>query len=327
VVFRLGFLGAGSHAGRSHGLPGIQTGEFSVVAVFDPKAESVQKFRQKLGQNVPDYGTAAAVVNHPEVDAIVIASIDDAHPGQLALAVDAGKPVFCEKPLAVTQEGLVIVHRALVAAERNNVLVTTCHPRNEVENGPYTWVRNVLGNYEGRYGALEHIELNFTYQATETQWKKEGRSLLLDHWGHEVGFMMKLFSLQPFMAMQLADSPDHYAVAGRLNEGVTFFCSGSRRLTTEHYPETITLRFARGTVTVYTLTGKTVFYDHETLEVTFGMATPLSYDETFTGVMKRFARELKTGRSAFSFPELRLIAESGVRLASAVPGPHHFTVR
>jgi predicted dehydrogenase len=322
----LGFLGTGNHAWRSHAIPALQTGEFSLAALFDPSEKSIAKFRQKVGQHVPGYGREEDLINDPNIDAIVIASIDEAHPDQLARVVRARKPVFCEKPLAISREGLVIVNRALIEAETNKVLVTTCHPRNEAENAPYGWVRANLGNLQRKYGALEHVGLDFTYHATDNPWKKEERSLLLDHWGHEIGYMMKLLGWQPFTAIRVADGPDRYAVAGSLSERVTFFCSGSRKLATDHYPETITLRFEGGTETVFTLSGRTTFYDHETLEIGQGMASRLSYDDVFLGVMKRFAREIKAGKSAFTFPQLKLIAGSGVKLATGPAELHNFVV-
>lgn len=326
MVIRLGFLGTGNHAWRSHAIPALQTGEFSLAGLFDPSERSIATFRQKVGQNVPGYGREEDLLRDPDIDAIVIASIDEAHPAQLARVVRARKPVFCEKPLATTQDGLVVVERALVEAETNKVLVTTCHPRNELENAPYGWACANLGNLQRKYGALEHVGLDFTYHATENPWKKEGRSLLLDHWGHEIGYLMKLLGWQPFTAIRLANSPDRYAVAGTLHDGVTFFCSGSRKLETNHFPETITLRFEGGTETVFTLSGRTTFYDHETLELGRGMASPLNYDDVFLGVMKRFAREIKARKSTFSFSQLRVLSGSGVRLATGPAVLHNFTV-
>jgi myo-inositol 2-dehydrogenase/D-chiro-inositol 1-dehydrogenase len=45
---------------------------------------------------------AAALIGDPEVDAVVVASHDSTHADLAVAAVEAGKPVMCEKPLAPT---------------------------------------------------------------------------------------------------------------------------------------------------------------------------------------------------------------------------------
>jgi myo-inositol 2-dehydrogenase / D-chiro-inositol 1-dehydrogenase len=48
------------------------------------------------------YTDANALIDDPDVDAVVIASHDSVHAEQVVAAVRAGKPVLCEKPLAPT---------------------------------------------------------------------------------------------------------------------------------------------------------------------------------------------------------------------------------
>lgn len=50
------------------------------------------------GAAVPADGLA--LIDDPSVDAIVIASHDSTHAGLTLAAINAGKPVLCEKPLA-----------------------------------------------------------------------------------------------------------------------------------------------------------------------------------------------------------------------------------
>jgi myo-inositol 2-dehydrogenase/D-chiro-inositol 1-dehydrogenase len=79
-----------------------------MVADVDPgRAEAA-------AAGVPDArvtGDAFALIEDPSVDAVVIASHDSTHAGLCVAAIRAGKPVMCEKPLALTvDECLDVVH-------------------------------------------------------------------------------------------------------------------------------------------------------------------------------------------------------------------------
>src|SRR5262245_44070116 len=59
-------------------------------------------------------GSFAALLRSPEVDAVAVATPNDAHMSPVIAAAKAGKHVLCEKPLALTsKEG-----RAMAAAVR-----------------------------------------------------------------------------------------------------------------------------------------------------------------------------------------------------------------
>lgn len=93
---RIGRLHARNIARRVAGL------ELAVVA--DPSAEARRQIRDELGVAVAD--DWRAVVDDPRVDAVLVCSPTDAHAEQITAAADAGKPVFCEKPLDVTLESI-----------------------------------------------------------------------------------------------------------------------------------------------------------------------------------------------------------------------------
>lgn len=76
---------------------------FSIPAAFDPAAA--------VGP-VPMLASADAVIHHPEVDCVYIASPPHSHLALLTQAARAGKAVFCEKPLTASIDEA----RACVAA-------------------------------------------------------------------------------------------------------------------------------------------------------------------------------------------------------------------
>ena len=70
-----------------------------LVAVVDTDPEAAQRAAGGMAR-VMD--TLEEALNDPRVDALVIASPTDMHPEQLRAAAAAGRPTFCEKPVART---------------------------------------------------------------------------------------------------------------------------------------------------------------------------------------------------------------------------------
>lgn len=123
MTLRIGLIGCGGigqeHARRlHHKLVGAQ-----VVALNDINQAATVAFADAAGIDAKFYATAQELINAPEVDAIVVASWGPAHEEQVLAAIAAGKPVFCEKPLATTAEGAKRIVDAEMAAGRKLVQV------------------------------------------------------------------------------------------------------------------------------------------------------------------------------------------------------------
>jgi len=113
----LGLIGAG-RIGRVHAesitrrLVGAK-----LVAVSDPFGDAAQRC-------ATDFGIPAAHQDHrallddPAIDAVVICSSTDTHTRLIIEAAEAGKHVFCEKPIALD---LAEIDRALATVERCGV--------------------------------------------------------------------------------------------------------------------------------------------------------------------------------------------------------------
>lgn len=110
---RIGILGLG-RIGAFHAetLSGLDVVESLVVA--DPFAEAAKTAAERFGAEVADSPEAVLAAG---VDGVVIAAATDAHPGLILAAVDAGVPVFCEKPVARTMAEGVAVLRAVEARD------------------------------------------------------------------------------------------------------------------------------------------------------------------------------------------------------------------
>lgn len=100
--FRWGLLGAGEVA-RNFGASVALVPGHSVVAVASRSATRAEATATRFpgAQALTDY---AALVADPGLDAIYVATPAALHRTHVSLALDAGKPVLCEKPFTVTAE-------------------------------------------------------------------------------------------------------------------------------------------------------------------------------------------------------------------------------
>jgi predicted dehydrogenase len=79
-------------------------GKMAVTAVYDPLPESCEALSRDLGTAVVRAATAEQVCTSPDVDWVMIGSWNCFHADQVVAALQAGKHVFCEKPLAISLE-------------------------------------------------------------------------------------------------------------------------------------------------------------------------------------------------------------------------------
>ncbi|MGW5126023.1 Gfo/Idh/MocA family protein [Streptomyces sp. NPDC004069] len=106
---RIGILGLGRigafHAETLSGLDAVES-----LVVADPFADAAKAAAERFGAEVADSPEAVLAAG---VDGVVVAAATDAHPALILAAVDAGVPVFCEKPVARTMTEGVEVLRAV----------------------------------------------------------------------------------------------------------------------------------------------------------------------------------------------------------------------
>ncbi len=102
---RVGVIGVTNRGGfyvrqfHKH-VPGTQ-----VVAGMDVSDAALDHFREGVGRDAFVTKDYRALVNHPDVEAVCIASPDKFHEEQGLAALEAGKHLLLEKPMAITVEG------------------------------------------------------------------------------------------------------------------------------------------------------------------------------------------------------------------------------
>ena len=106
---RIGILGLGRigafHAETLSGLDAVES-----LVLTDPFAEAAKSAAERFGGEVVDSPEALLAAG---VDGIVVAAATDAHPKLILAGVEAGIPVFCEKPVAKHMSEGVEVLRAV----------------------------------------------------------------------------------------------------------------------------------------------------------------------------------------------------------------------
>ena len=88
----------------------------TIGAVGSRSLENAQKFATTFGGTA--YGSYEELVADPTIDAIYVATPHPAHHDNVILALNAGKPVLCEKPISVNA---VQAQSMIDAAARNGV--------------------------------------------------------------------------------------------------------------------------------------------------------------------------------------------------------------
>ncbi|MDM5247802.1 Gfo/Idh/MocA family oxidoreductase [Lysinibacillus sp. G4S2] len=105
MTLRFGVVGTGA-IGREHInriTNKLSGGE--IVAVTDVNQDSARQAVEKYQLNAVVYQDDKTLIASENVDAILVTSWGPAHEGTVLAAIEAGKYVFCEKPLATTAEG------------------------------------------------------------------------------------------------------------------------------------------------------------------------------------------------------------------------------
>jgi predicted dehydrogenase len=111
--------------------------------------------------NFTHYGSDKEALQHPGVEAVILATPHSLHAEQIERAVAAGKHIFCEKPLALTRKGAEAV---VAACARANLVLGMGHERR--------WeppVAEMLAMARsGKLGRIQQVEGNFSHDKFTT---------------------------------------------------------------------------------------------------------------------------------------------------------------
>jgi predicted dehydrogenase len=190
AVVRMGVVGLGN-MGRSHirdHFPKVQGIELAAVCDADPA--------RLEGYEVPATSDPAALIADPSVDAVLIATPHYDHVTVGRAALEAGKHVLVEKPIAVH---VADAERLLSAARPGLVFAAMFNQRTD---GTYRALRALIQS--GELGPIQRINWIITnwfrpasYYASggwRATWAGEGGGVLLNQCPHNLDLYQWLFS-------------------------------------------------------------------------------------------------------------------------------------
>lgn len=222
-----GILGAARIA-RSQVLPALaRGGKHRVVAIASRDAERAAEVAQSFG--VPrHYGSYEALLADPDVEAIYNPLPNHLHVPWSIRAVEAGKHVLCEKPIAMN----AVEARQLLAAQRRTGLIVAeafmvrSHPQ-------WLHIRDLV--HAGRIGDLGLVSGHFSYSRRDPADVRNrvdyGGGVLLDIGCYPIMLSRWLFACEPTEVVALIDRDPEFGV-DRLTSGLLRFPNGQAAFTT-----------------------------------------------------------------------------------------------
>lgn len=123
MTVRIGVIGTGA-IGRDHArrIQQVLAGG-EITALSDVNRASAEAVRTEIAPKAQVFATGEELIASASVDAVLVTSWGTTHEEYVLAAIAAGKPCFCEKPLATTAEGAKRIVDAEVRAGRRLVQV------------------------------------------------------------------------------------------------------------------------------------------------------------------------------------------------------------
>src|SRR5215218_7741887 len=99
-IISVGVIGSGGMGARhadtlSNTISGARVG-----GVMDLDRQRAEKLAATCGEDLMVFEDGQALIQHDDIDALVITTPDETHAGLVMACLRNEKPVFCEKPLA-----------------------------------------------------------------------------------------------------------------------------------------------------------------------------------------------------------------------------------
>jgi predicted dehydrogenase len=220
-LIRIGIVGC--NYGRLVQLPAFRLdSRCEVIALAGRDATRTAELANAVGVPLA-FGDWKQLVEHPDVDAVVIAAVPNLQPAIAIRALELGKPVFAEKPMAADLAGAqAMAAAAEVSGRPTAVDFSFC----EI----LTWRKAKALLDEGAIGRLRHVEVNWNVENYSTRmriknWKAsgaDGGGALGNFVSHSFHYLEWLCGPIVGMSTRLSGLPDEPAMETNAAVSMTF---------------------------------------------------------------------------------------------------------
>ena len=204
MAFHWVYIGSGHIAEKT--AANITKGEHEIVAVYGRNKETAAALAAKYGAAV--YDTAEDALHHPGADAVYIATPHTSHVSYACLAMEAGLPVLCEKPVGVSEAD---VDRLIACAEKNHVYFA---------EAMWTWFSDVALTVKqwvqaGEIGDVTHATLYYYFpglmkpRTSRVRMPETAGGALLDVGIYPITYCVNLFGM-----------PEEIVCRGTVRDGI-----------------------------------------------------------------------------------------------------------
>ena len=159
MTIKIGIIGCGKIAQVRHLPEYDEHPEAKIWGLFDINQQRAQELAQQYGAKA--YESYEAMLADPEIDAVSVCAANFAHAEISVAALNAGKHVLCEKPMAVT---LSECEAMVEAAKKNGKYLMIGH--NQRLAKAHTTARQLIG--EGLIGRIVTFRTTFGHGGPET---------------------------------------------------------------------------------------------------------------------------------------------------------------
>ena len=158
-VYKWGMIGCGSVTELKSAPAYQKTEGFELYAVMRRDAAKAEDYAKR--HNIPHFFTdAEALINHPEIDAIYIATPPDSHEYYALKVAEAGKICCIEKPMAPNYEACLRINAAF--QDRNLPLYVAYYRRSLPR---FLQVKEWIDQH--KIGKIKHIHWHFSKPAND----------------------------------------------------------------------------------------------------------------------------------------------------------------
>ena len=158
-MVKVGIVGCGAIAQHRHAPEYAANPNCQLVGLVDNNMQRAQQVADQYGAKV--YESFQALLQDPEIDAVSICSANKFHPQMAIDALQAGKHVLCEKPMAMTQEECL---RMVQAAQKTDKRLMIAH--NQRLTAVHQKAKELLDS--GEMGKIITFATTFGHRGPET---------------------------------------------------------------------------------------------------------------------------------------------------------------